>query len=312
MIPHPERPDDAAARRDRESVLTARRIPAPVPEVARSLVLLQRPAAITDNNVARITQIGAYAIPSAPGGPFRIERGWISVRIDTDAVAGAFLVDPDPRTGHDGARPTLHLRGRGTAHPVHRCHPLHDTDRLMLEGLARVEGELAGAPGIRFPRAPARDEGEPPDQLERIDDLIMHTTRNGVFIPHRHIEPGVLSPLLEHACNVALPLGIAVLSSAALHAVQDVIETVSCSGGLTVVTTCDAIVEVALSSVQHCLLVRLHGAHGPTSVLELYDAEHACVALISQFGIVGDHAHDAWEHLAASLPDVACGDSGAQ
>ncbi|MGB4779442.1 hypothetical protein [Microbacterium sp.] len=303
MNPHSEQPDDPTWARDREGVLTLRRIPASVSEVTRSLVLLERPAAVTDNDIARITQIGAYAAPSAPGGPFRIECGRISVRIDTDAVAGAFLADPDPRAERGGALPALQLRGRGV-HPVHRCHALDDADRLVLEGLTRVEAEPAGAPDVRLSRAPARAEGELPDQLERVDDLITHTPRSGVFIPHRHIEPGVLFGLLEHACNVGLPIGIAVLSSAVLHAVQDVIETVSRTGGLTVVTTQDAIVEVALYAVRHCILVRLHGAHGPTSVLELYDAELSCIALISQFGIVGDRTHDAWEHLADSLPDA--------
>jgi putative hemin transport protein len=45
-------------------------------------------------------------------------------------------------------------------------------------------------------------------------------------------------------------------------------------------------------------------AHGPTPAIELDDADGRCVALITQFGIVGEDVHAAREHLAASLPDA--------
>lgn len=309
MAPHPHGPDDAAAccgcDGDCDRVLTSRRIPASASEVARSLVLLDSPAAVTDNDTARITQIAPYATPSSPGGPLRIQRGCVSVRIDTDALVGAFLVGPLPEAERDDTLPALQLRGRRSERPVHRCHVLHDADRLVLEGLARVEGTLIDAPDTRFPPAPSRGDDEQPDQLERIDELITHTTRGDALLPHRHIDRGVLFALLEHTCTVVLPVGIAVLSSGALHVVQDVIHTVSWSGDLMVVSTRDAVIEVSLAAVRSCVLVRLHGAHGPTSVLELYDADNSCVALISQFGIVGDRVHDAWEQIAASLPEEA-------
>ncbi len=305
MTSHSEDPGEPSGRHaaDRDGVLAERRVAASVPEVAHSLVLLDRPAAVTDNGVARITQIGAYAPPSSPGGPFRVDRGRISVRIDMVAVTGASLIDVEDRAADEGdALPELRLHGpRGQT--AHRCHALEGPDRLVLDGLARLDGlpAAAAARGADYPLP--RAGGELPDQLERIDDLLTGAVGHGQFIPHRHIDPAVLFALFEHVCAVGLTLGVAVLSSAALHTLQDVLETVSRSGRLTVVATHDAILEISLSGVYHCILLRLHGAHGPTSVLELYDAQNRCVALISQFGLVGADAHGAWEHLAASLPE---------
>jgi len=45
--------------------------------------------------------------------------------------------------------------------------------------------------------------------------------------------------------------------------------------------------------------------HGPTSALELDDEDGRCVAVVTQFGMVGEDVHAAWEHLAASLPGIS-------
>ncbi|WP_327722042.1 hypothetical protein OG381_46610 [Streptomyces sp. NBC_00490] len=45
-------------------------------------------------------------------------------------------------------------------------------------------------------------------------------------------------------------------------------------------------------------------AHGPTSAIELDDGDGRCVAVLTQFEIVGEQVHGAWEELAASLPDA--------
>ena len=306
MTLHSEDSDDPsrAGRRDGEGVLTERRIPASIPDVAHSLILLERPAAVTENRVARVTQIGAYAAPSAPGGPFRVDRGWISVRIDSDAVSGAFLVDPG--AGRTGALlPELRLHGP-SRRSAHRCHALQDSDRLVLEGLSRVHGALsaASAAGEGRGHARRRDHDELPDQLERIDELLTRTTGHVACMPHRHIVPDALFAVLTHVRAVGLPLGIAVLSSAALHIVQDAVESVSRTGERAVVGVGDAIVEMDLPAVFHCILVRLDGPHGPTSMLELYDGGNDCIALISQFGIVGADVHERWERLAGSLPEL--------
>ncbi|MDX3643469.1 hypothetical protein [Streptomyces sp. MB09-02B] len=66
----------------------------------------------------------------------------------------------------------------------------------------------------------------------------------------------------------------------------------------------NASLELDLPAVHSCHLVRSPAAHGPTSSLELDDENGHCVAVLTQFGIVGEPVHSAWEHLAASLPDA--------
>lgn len=100
----------------------------------------------------------------------------------------------------------------------------------------------------------------------------------------------------------SLPLGIAVFSDAAMHAVQNTVQSVAHAAGVAAVGTEEAILEIRPADVQHCLLLRLHGPHGPTSSLELYDDTERRVALISQSGIVERGAHEGWEQLAGRCP----------
>ncbi|MEY9993131.1 hypothetical protein ABIE67_005163 [Streptomyces sp. V4I8] len=45
-------------------------------------------------------------------------------------------------------------------------------------------------------------------------------------------------------------------------------------------------------------------ACGPTSAIELDDADGRRVAVLTRFGVVGEDVHAAWEHLAALLSDA--------
>ncbi|ALJ19598.1 hypothetical protein [Microbacterium sp. No. 7] len=295
-------PGDGTGSGDGEGVLTARRILAAVRDIVCNLVMLERPAGVTHNRIARMIQVGAYEVPTAPRGPFRVSRGRVSMRIDLDAVTDAFLVES---VDHAGTLPELQLHGPD-GQPAHRCHALRGDDGLVLEGLSRVVDApptplRAGLDECLRAKEPCPDD--PIDQLERIDSLL--TRRSGhLAIAHRHIRPDVLPAVLEHVRAIGLPLGVAVLSSAALHPVQDVVDDVTRARGVTVVTMRDTVFEIALSAVRHCILVRLSGTHGNTSMLELYDADDSCVALISQFGIVGAEVHTAWEEIADSLPEL--------
>lgn len=285
-----------------EGGCSVRRLPATVGDVLRTLALLDQPAAITENRVARLTQVAGYGEPTVPDGPFRVQPGQVSLRLRPDAVAGALLVDPGESAGED-PMPELRLCG-ADGRPVHRCHPLLPQDRLVIESLARLDGRLPGPEFTGYLGAAPSSSDLVPDQLQRIDDLLTWTTARTPFLPHRHIEPSVLVSMIEHACVAGLPLGLAVFSDAAMHAVQDTVQSVAHAAGVTAVGTEEAILELRPAAVQHCLLLRLHGPHGPTSSLELYDAADRRVAFISQFGIVGEHVHDAWEQLAESLPEL--------
>ncbi len=300
MPPNPEVPACRAGRC--EHGCSVRRLSAAAGDVLRTLALLEHPAAITENQVARLTQVAAYADPGVPGGPFRVQPGWVSLRLDPDALTGAMLIEPPHAEPGEAPVPELRLCG-ADGRPVHRCHPLLPQDRLVIEGLVRLGG---GLPGSRLDVYPdgTTSGAEVPDQLQRIDDLLTWTTNRTPFLPHRHIDPGAVVDVFEHACAIGLPLGIAVFSDAAMHAVQNTVQSVAHAAGVAAVGTEEAILEIRPADVQHCLLLRLHGPHGPTSSLELYDHTERRVALISQFGIVERGAHEGWEQLAGSLPEL--------
>ena len=150
-----------------------------------------------------------------------------------------------------GAEPMPELRLCGVDdRTVHRCHPLLPEDRLVIEGLARLDDRLPGEAFDVQPRGPERGPDDLPDQLQRIDDLLTWTMARTAFLPHRHIEPGVLPSVIEHACAVGLPLGIAVFSDAAMHAVQDTVQSVAHAAGVMAVGTEEAILEIRPAAVQ--------------------------------------------------------------
>lgn len=302
MPPDPEQSPRCAGGRC-EGHCSLRPVPGAMDDVVRALALLEGPAAITENRAARLTQVGAYGPVSTPDGPLPIEPGRVSLRLDPDALTGAVIFQPAHAVPGEDPMPELRLCGAG-GRAVHRCYPLLGEDRLVLEGLTRLDGRLPGESLDVYPRPRARELHDLPDQLQRIDDLLTWTTARTAFLPHRHIEPGVLTPVIEHACAVGLPLGFAVFSDAVMHVIQNTVHSVEHAAGITAVGTGEAILEFRPTAVHHCLLLRLHGPHGPTSSLELYDGADRRVGLISQFGIVETGTHDAWEHLAASLPEL--------
>ena len=131
-----------------------------------------------------------------------------------------------------------------------------------------------------------------------------HRYRGGAYRP---VEVDVLASVLDHVCSVGLPVGVAVFapSSMAMQACAGRVHVTDRTvGGQVFAAIADSSVELDLASVRACHLARPTAAHGPTSALELDDETGRCVAVITQFGIVGEDVHTAWEHLAESLPDA--------
>lgn len=109
--------------------------------------------------------------------------------------------------------------------------------------------------------------------------------------------------MLDHVCSVGLPIGVAVFAPAAMQACGGRVNVTDRTvGGRVFAAIGESSVGIDLAAVRAC--VRSTAVHGPTSAIELDDACGRCVAVITQFGIVGEDVHAAWEHLAASLPDA--------
>ncbi|MGW0863383.1 MULTISPECIES: hypothetical protein [Streptomyces] len=280
---------------------SGRLIDARMPELARCLTLFRYVQAVTGGPVARIDQAGSYAVPSLRGDAFGVPPGKIALRIDSAGVASAVVARDEDTV----ALRLLDARGR----TVHQGRLLSEGDRL-LAGLAGTvdAGSPAAAPPAPASGAPAWENG---DQLAQLDTILADggVARRRSFHryrgEHRPIDTGVVAAVLDHVCSVGLPIGVAVFAPAAMQACGGRVHVTDRTvGGRVFAAVADSSVEIDLARVRACHLVRSTAAHGPTSALELDDEDGRCVAVITQFGIVGEQVHGAWEHLTASLPDA--------
>ena len=271
-----------------------------MPELARCLTLFRYVQAVTGGPVARIDQAGSYAVPSLRGEAFAVHPGSIALRLDADGVASAVverdegtvalrLLDPDGRT-------------------VHRGRLLSEGDRLLTGLVGTLEAGARTAGPTRPADIPAWENG---DQLAQFDAVLADggIARRGAFDryggEHRAIEADLVPAVLDHVCSVGLPIGVAVFAPAAMQACGGRVHVTDRTvGGRVFAAIAQSTVEIDLARVRACHLVRSTAAHGPTSALELDDEDGRCVAVVTQFGIVGRDVHAAWEHLAASLPDA--------
>jgi len=300
---------------------TARLIDARMPELARCLTLFQYVQAVTGGPVARIDQAGSYAVPSLRGEAFAVRPGSIALRIDADGVDAA-VVARDEGTGSVALR-LLDAEGR----TVHQGRLLSEGDRLLVALAGTVDAGASGAGPPVVPDGPPMVPGLPSmvpavpehvpaweggDQLAQLDAVLADggASRREVFHryrgEHRPIEVDVVPAVLDHVCSVGLPIGVAVFAPAAMQACGGRVHVTDRTvGGRVFAAVADSSVEIDLAGVRACHLVRSTAVHGPTSALELDDEDGRCVAVITQFGMVGEDVHAAWEHLAESLPGIS-------
>ncbi|MFF3378348.1 hypothetical protein ACFYXF_36020 [Streptomyces sp. NPDC002680] len=281
---------------------SVRLIDARMPELARCLTLFQYVQAVTGGPVARIDQAGSYAVPSLRGDAFAVRPGSIALRLDGDGVASA-VVERDESSGSVA----VHLIDGG-GRTVHQGRLLSEGDRLLV-GLARtVEAGAAVVGASVVPEVPAWENG---DQLAQFDAVLADggVARRAAFDryrgEHRAIDVGVVPSVLDHVCSVGLPVGVAVFAPAVMQACGGRVHVTDRTvGGRVFAAVAESSVEIDLAGVRECHLVRSSGAHGPTSALELDDEDGRCVAVFTQFGVVGVDVYEAWERLAVSLPDA--------
>ncbi|AXG81989.1 hypothetical protein [Streptomyces paludis] len=273
-----------------------------MPELARCLTLFQYVQAVTGGPVARIDQAGNYAFPSLRGDAFAVHPGSIALRLDSGGVASA-VVARDESSG----TVALHLYD-AAGRTVHQGRLLSEGDRLLAGLAGTVDAGAPAAGPAAAPEVPAWENG---DQLAQLDTVLVDggIARRAAFDryrgEHRAIDAGVVPDVLDHVCSVGLPIGVAVFAPAAMQACGGRVHVTDRTiGGRVFAAVAESSVEIDLKGVRACHLVRSPAAHGPTSAIELDDEDGRCVAVITQFGMVGEEVHAAWEHLAASLPDA--------
>ncbi|MGW5636016.1 hypothetical protein [Streptomyces sp. NPDC003832] len=279
---------------------SVRLIDARMPELARSLSLFRYVQAVTGGPVAHLDQAGGYAVPSLRGEAFTVHPDSITLRLDAGGVGSAMLIRDD---GTGSA--ALHLLDEnGTT--VHQGRLLSDGDRL-LSGLVPTV-DPGSTPAVRLP-ALAVPPWQHGDQLAQLDEILADggANRRARFADytgeHRPLDPEAVPTVLEHACSTGLPLGVAVFAGPAMQACAGHVHvTDRTTGGRVFAALANSTLELDLTAIRACHLVRAAAAHGPTTALELDDADGNCAALITQFGMVPPETHAAWEALTASLP----------
>lgn len=274
-------------------------------EAAATLPLLEFGLATTGAEGAAIAQSGAYSSVTRTGTAFAVPAGRIALRIDPRRVVGAVI-------GEDrGGAPVLDLV-TGSGRRVHRLRAHTSVDHLILRSLTRGHrgspAVLAGTLLDDWTPAPSAERFSGDDQLSRIDDVLTGdaaSRRAGRQpVEHRHIDLRLLPAVLGHLCSTGLPVGAAVFGEGAAQACAGPLQAVSAEDGRLGVVFDDASLDLDSSALGACILVRTAGVHGPTSALELYDRHGRCVAMLSQFGIVGADVHASWEDVADSLPSL--------
>ncbi|MFJ2814933.1 hypothetical protein [Streptomyces sp. NPDC087294] len=272
-----------------------------VPELARSLTLFQYVQAVTGGRVAHIDQAGSYAPPTLRGEAFTVHPGEITLRVDGAGIDAAVVT----RDAEDTV--AIHLldhQGR----TIHRGRLLSEGDRLLAGLTDTIE---AGTTPTAPPAPPAVPPWENGDQLTQLDAILTDggLARRAEFhnyrAEHREIALDVVPAVLDHVCSVGLPIGVGVFAPSVMQASYGPVHVTDRTlGGRVFAALAHSSVEFDLTAVHACHLVRSTAAHGPTSALELDDEEGRCVAVITQFGMVGADVHGAWEDLASSLPDA--------
>ncbi|KPI06670.1 hypothetical protein OK074_4109 [Actinobacteria bacterium OK074] len=287
---------DGCCPRRRDS---ARLIDGRMPELARCLTLFQHVQAVTGGPVARIDQAGSYAVPTLRGDAFAVRPGSIALRVDGAGIPSAVVA----RDGGAVAVRLLDPAGR----TVHEGRLLSEGDRLLL-GLVRTvdAGAWFTGPSAAVPEVPPWQNG---DQLAQLDAVLADggASRRAAFHDyrgeHRPIDVDVVASVLDHVWSVGLPIGVAVFAPSAMQACAGRVHVTDRTvRGRLFAAIADSSVEIDLAAVRSCHLVRSTATHGPTSALELDDGEGRCVAVVTQFGVVGEDVHAAWEDLAESLP----------
>lgn len=274
-------------------------------EVAATLPVLESSLATTWAEGAAIAQSGAYSSVTRTGTAFAVPPGRIALRLDPGTVSGAVLVE------HRGGDPVLELV-TGTGRRVHRLRSRTPVDHLVLRSLAREHPGPASALAEALlgdwtpTRAAAQWSGD--DQLSRLDDALTggSAARRAGRAPvdHRHIDLRLLPEVLAHLCSTGLPFGAAVLGEGVAQACAGALQAVGVDDGRLGAVFGDASIDLDSTALGACLLVRTAGVHGPTSALELVDRRGRCVAILTQFGLVGAATHRAWEDLAEALPSL--------
>lgn len=259
---------------------------------------LHRSTLVTGNQAAALTHIGCYEQATTVGSALPVRAGSATLRIDPARVTGS-VITAGPGTGGT----MLSLLGPG-GRPVHQVRADQGDDRMLLDGLDLLD------PGPAATVGPVGSWADG-DQLAQLDALVAGLARprrdslaTTAPFPVRAVPTEALPQMLDHLSSVALPITVGVFAPGVLQLVPGKLLSVQHQRGRVWAVLRSSVVDLDLRRVAEGLLVQVHGPHGPTSVLEIYDVHGRIAAVLTVVGLVGEQTHRAWELLAAALPNA--------
>ncbi|GMA31982.1 hypothetical protein [Litorihabitans aurantiacus] len=265
------------------------------------LQLLDGATAVTSGHGAALASRSPYAAPTTVGGAL-LTSGTV-LRAAPGVVATALAVDPGP---------SVHLTQPAAA-SVDLFDPsgrrLHQARLGAPEDLRVLDSLGPPSPSAAGDDAPVRlvpPVASPPGCADQIDLVDSHLTdRRGArlraLMGHdgEHARPVEVAGLEQLLAGVA-ELGLRptfVVTSGLQQSHTGRIEAIGRAGRTLRLRSGPAVLAVSTTAVHRMWISRATGPHGPTSAVELFDAEGTALVLIT---LVGHHpvaAHRAWEEL---------------
>ena len=274
-----------------------------LPALVDHLQLLDGVTAITSGHGAALAATGRYGALTAVGGP--IAQPDIALRHAPGTVATALRVSPGPSihlTQPSAASVDLF---DATGRRVHQSRLAAPEDARLLDPLeprsdradSTDDGSTAIAP---VPARPGTD-----DQIDLMDSHLTDAagarlrTLTGHDGDHaRPVGHWLLPDILAGVAELGLRPTFTV-TSGLQQSHTGRVEAIGHAGRTLRLRSEGAVLAISQASVHRMWVTRAQGPHGPTSALEMFDADGRALVLITLTGHHPPAAHRVWEELVA-------------
>lgn len=272
-----------------------------LPTLCDHLQLLDGVTAITSGHGAALAVTGRYAAPTTVGGAIALPG--VALRHLPGAIATALRVAPRTSVHLNRPSPATIDLFDPTGRRVHQARLTSPEDLRRLDSVgppaAHGAPSAAAAPAAEPVLArPGRD-----DQIDLVDSHL--TDRGGARLRTLMGHDGddahpVGSWLLEQVLAGVAELGLRptfTVTSGVQQSHTGPVEAIAHAGRTLRVRSGSAVLAVSTASVHRMWVSVAQGPHGPTTALELFDADGNALVLVTLTGRHPVPAHRAWHEL---------------
>lgn len=276
-----------------------------LPALVDHLQLLDGVTAITSGHGGALAATGRYGALTAVGGP--IAQPGIALRHAPGTVATALRVSPGP---------SIHLTQPSTGsvdlfdatgRRVHQARLAAPEDARLLDSLEPRSQEADSDSTLDDSRAVAPVTALPgtDDQIDLVDSHLTDAggARLRTLMGHdgdhaRPVGHWLLPDILAGVAELGLRPTFTV-TSGLQQSHTGRVEAIGHAGRTLRLRSEGAVLAISQASVHRMWVTRAQGPHGPTSALEMFDADGRALVLITLTGHHPPAAHRAWEELLA-------------